>query len=520
MQMSERQPSNGLLNDLVVGSLRAKYQTRDIDPKSLIAFRPQERQKKLIWAAGLLDWWNGKGMAARQAPVARNIGYGGAAYGGKTYGIIGLAAMCAHAFPGCQMAFFRRTYSEMEGPGAVMGTAFEIFNGAGGKVRDGGRHWYWENGSAFYFRHCEHEYDVYKYQSQQIDILFTDEATHFTWDIIDYMLTRNRATCDSIISPFAVMPSNPGNIGHAWYMKLFDLEKDTTGVPGMARWQDAKEAKDVINPNSRKTSVFFIPAYLEDNPIGLERDPGYEGILEERNPDTYQALRFGNWDVFTGQAFREFNRDLHVIPPFDLYDEKVRRWPKWRAIDKGWYHPFFALWLMRDPATGRVYVYREEYGSAISDMEQAQYIALATPASEHIVLSFATPDFWVAKNMHGIIKTSAQEFAENGIPVIRGNPDRQLGKRMVHSLLGDGPDGKPRLQIFSNCAKLIEILPKLSVDPQNRNDVKKMDGDDPYDTLKLGLTNIDIFKTEQDRHDPKDEYQRDEWDQLTRSKVI
>ena len=114
----------------------------------------------LVKAAGIWDWWQSGDKKDRHEPKAELIGYGGAAFGGKTYGLLGLAAMCAWAFPGVQMVFFRRTYSEMEGPGAVMGTAHEIFPSAGAKHRDGGREWYWPNGSQFYFRHCEHEDDV------------------------------------------------------------------------------------------------------------------------------------------------------------------------------------------------------------------------------------------------------------------------------------------------------------------------------------------------------------------------
>jgi len=488
----------------------------------LIAFRPQARQEKLIWAAGLLDWWQGGGKASRKPPVARLLGYGGAAFGGKTYGILGLAAMCAWAFPGAQMGFIRRTFSEMGGPGGAMTEAHEVFSAAGGQVRDSGKHWYWENGSNFFFRHCEHEFDRFKFQGGQLDILFADEATHLTWTIIDYILTRNRATTDSIIRPFAVLMSNPGNIGHAWYMQMFDLDRDGTGQTGMERWAKREEPLEVYNPNDKKVKVFFIPAYLEDNPIGTDRDPDYERTLQERHPDTYQALRYGNWEVFTGQAFREFQatkdgQPWHVIPPFDLYNDTARKWPKWRAVDKGYDHPYFCLWFTRDPVTGRVYIYRELGGSGYADQEQAQAIATNSPAIEYVRLTFGSPDFWLAKNVGGIIKTGADEYAANGVPLIKGDSTRTLGYNKVHNLLAPGPDGLPRLQIFNTCVMLIDILPKLSKE-EGKEDVAKQRGDDPYDTLKLGLTNIDIFKTA--REDDKENWRPDEWQRLSQSGVL
>ena len=501
MKTRGSRPSSSLLRELVADPLLDKYTVKGA-PKELIAYRPQPRQETLIKAVGLWDWWNGGGMESRTAPMARTIGYGGAAYGGKTYGILGTAALCAWAFPGAQMAFFRRTYTEMEGPGAVMGEAHEIFPLAGGEKRDGGRMWEWENGSKFFFRHCEHENDVYKYQSQQMDIFFADEATHFSWTMIDYLLTRNRATTDSIIRPFACLFSNPGNVGHSWYMQVFDLDKEG-GVTGMKRWEDRGAAIETYNPNEKLSSVFFIPAYLEDNVIGNKRDPDYEKTLQARHPDTYEALRFGNWEVFTGQAFREFRQGKHVVAPFEI----PGHWPKWRAVDKGWSHPFVCLWMTRNPATKRTYIYREIAGSEITDEQQAYLIAMNTPVTENITITFATPDFWIAKNFGSYVKTSAEEYGENGIPLIRGNADRKLGKQMVHNYLAEGSDGNPKLQIFSNCSTLINILPKLVRDGE---DVKKQDGDDPYDCLKIGLTNVSMFITP-GKKDEKDHYQRDEW---------
>lgn len=508
MLKQEQKHSHGLLKELVVDPLLSAYEEID-NPQAEIAYRPQPRQIELVRAVGLLDWWNGGGKASRKEPVAPLIGYGGAAYGGKTYGMLGTAAMCALAFPGAQMVFFRRTYAEMDGPGAVMGEANNIFPSSGAKRRDGGREWQWNNGSGFYFRHCEHEDDVYKYQSQQFDIMFIDEATHFTWRQIDYLLTRNRATTDNIIQPFALVFSNPGNVGHAWYMQVFDLE-DKQGETGMQRWARDPRPMRTWNPNDKQSIVYFLPAYLEDNQIGVDRDPDYEKRLSERDPDTYQALRHGDWNVFTGQAFREFNKMRHVVDPFEI----PTNWPKWRAVDKGYNHPFFCLWFTINPATRRVYVYRELSGQQVTDQDQSYLIAMNTPVNETIKITFATPDFWVSKNMGGYVMTSFEEYLKNGIPLLKGNPDRKLGKQIVHNMLADAADGKPRLQIFSDCDMLINILPKLNKEGE---DVVKQDGDDPYDCLKIGLTNVNMFgskrdKTEDQTNAPK---RQDEWSQLS-----
>ena len=446
--------------------------------KEAIRYRPQEKQGKLIEAAGLWGWWEeGK---EKRPPAASVIGYGGAAYGGKTYGMLGLGAVLAWAHPGCQIGFFRRTYSEIEGAGGAMHAAHEVFVGCADR-RDAGRSWHFHNGSDFYFQHCEHETDVYLYQSKQFDFILLDEATHFSWFQVDYLLTRNRATVSGV-RPFAVLSSNPGNIGHAWYMDLFDLENlDRNIKKGLYA-----NVLHVRNANNKWQDTFFIPAFLEDNKIGVERDPEYESRLLERNPDTAQALRYGDWSVFTGQAFREFDVDRHVVKPWEL----PGKWPRWRAVDWGWDHPFCCLFFCKDPLSGRVYVYRELVQSGLTDEEQAHMIAEQTPYTEPISITWADPAMWASKNVHGTVMSSAQAYIDNGIFVMKADNDRVNGAKKIHNLLADREDNLPGLLIFDNCRHLINILPKLSKAEYNTEDVQKQDGDDPYDCLRYGLSNV------------------------------
>src|SRR5207248_10618280 len=53
--------------------------------------------------------------------------------------------------------------------------------------------------------------------------------------------------------------------------------------------------------------------------------------------------------------------------------------------------------------------------------------------------------------------------------------------------LADGPDGRPYLQVFSNCTQLIRNLPALVHDEHNVEDVDTDGPDDEYDALRYGL---------------------------------
>jgi len=438
-----------------------------------ITWYPQPKQAELLSACGLLDVVTGSGQT--KPPVAQTIGYGGAAYGGKTDADLGVALAAALAYPGCKIGYFRRTFPELQGSGGAIMRSQEFYPTI--CTYSGSTHtWSFPNGSIIQFAHCQNEADVYKYKSQQFDILIIDEATSFTWFIIDYLLTRNRATVDRV-TPFCVMTTNPGDIGHSWFLTLFDLNKT---------YGEHSQAKEVPNPNGAKQQVYFIPAFLEDNQIGVQRDPTYEQRLMQRDPEVARALRYGDWTVFAGQAFSQWRYDRHVREYEALPDNYIR----WRAIDYGFTHPMVCYWMAQDVNSGRIYVYRELLLRGQTDRQQARAIKAATLPDERILFTFASPDMWAHKNTQDMITTSADEYAAEGVILTRADNDRLNGKRKIDRLLADLPDGEPGLVVFNNCTELIRVMPNMVRAKLQPEDVEKVDGDDAYDAFRYGLTNL------------------------------
>jgi hypothetical protein len=163
------------------------------------------------------------------------IGYGGAAGGGKTEGMIGLALIALHQIPGVKIGYFRRTYPELEELDGPIDRSRAIFPQLGFQYNETkhvwkadaetGEDWDKLKGAALRFCHLQYEKTVKNYQSAAFDILLFDEATHFSWTQARTMITRNRKSKYSEIPmPFTVMCTNPGNIGHIWYKTLFDIQ--------------------------------------------------------------------------------------------------------------------------------------------------------------------------------------------------------------------------------------------------------------------------------------------------------
>ena len=203
-----------------------KKQLRPID-----VWQPQEKQMDLLRLAGLDD-------ALYSGPVqpamCELIGYGGAAFGGKTEGMVGLALVALHTVPGIKIGYFRRKFKELEGSDGPIERSHVLYPQIGGKYNKTEHSWRfgmdddvdWNEGSSASLRfcHCQHESDVHMYQSWAFDILMIDEATQFSWPIVSMLLTRTRASRHSMLPhPFAVMCSNPGGVGHKWYKQVFGI---------------------------------------------------------------------------------------------------------------------------------------------------------------------------------------------------------------------------------------------------------------------------------------------------------
>lgn len=437
-------------------------------PKNIeIVWEKQYRQILFLQACGLAHPFTGE---RPEDPAAQVIAYGGSAGGGKSDALLVAGIIAGLTYPGINIGYFRREYPQLEGPGGAIMRSQELMS-SWAKWNGTQRRWTFPTGSVLQFCHCKQESDVYNYQSQQFDVLLIDEATQFTRFQYRYLLTRNRATKPGVV-PFTALASNPGNVGHVW----FKTEFIDIGEP-------EKVHEVEVEPGVFEKHI-FIPARLDDNKVLVERDPGYRKRLEAQPEDVRRALLYGDWDVFAGQVFKEFRRDIHVVEPFSIPES----WRKWRALDFGYTAPACCLWLARD-YDKNVYVYRELYVTQLTAYELAKKILELTNTDEKILYTLADPSTFAKTGHEG--ESIEQTMRKAGVPLTRANNDRLAGKQVVHEHLRifTGEDGKPtaKLKIFVNCINLIRTLPQLIYDEHNPEDVNTDGEDHAYDALRYGL---------------------------------
>lgn len=378
------------------------------------------------------------------------ICYGGARGGGKSH--ISRIKMCLLAlnYPGIQILILRRTLKELR-ENHVMQLQ-KLLKGIA-IYKDTTKEFVFPNGSRIVLGYCDAEKDVLQYQGQAYEVITMEEATMFTEFQFQSLTESNRMSGNmkTDFVPRMYFTCNPGGVGHQWVKRLF-IDKDYRGSE---------------NPDD----YLFIPSNVYENKYLMEHDPNYVRVLENLPEDRKQAMLYGNWDIFDGQFFPEFDRRIHVIEPIDIPDS----WNRYIALDYGL--DMFAVIFVAIDTKGKAYIYNEIHKSDLI-VSEARQILKSYMRDKKYKDIYAPPDLWNRNRDTG--KSTMEMFAEGGIYFTKASNNREAGwlavkewlkkKKTRHEQTGE-PVEDASLYIFSNCINLIRCIPQLQHDDKNPNDV-------------------------------------------------
>ena len=361
--------------------------------------------------------------------------FGGAAGGGKSYGQVVDALLFALKYPGSKQLILRRTFAELDK--SLIRASLALYPREIYSFNQSNHTGRFKNGSIIDFGYCAAEGDVYQYQSAEYDVIRFDELTHFTESQYIYLISRVRGANNF---PKQVKSStNPGGIGHSWVKARFvdpsPPGESFIGEDGMDR--------------------IFIPSLLSDNRFLTEGDPRYRERLLALPEREKKALLYGDWNIFEGQYFTEFDKNRHTVPPFEI----PKGWRRYRTIDYG-LDRLACLWIATSP-DGMSYVYREFCESNLTISQAAAGIRERTPEGEEIYATLAPPDLWHRSQETG--KSKATLFSEFGINFTKTSNDRECGWLAIKELLIAGEGGRG-IRFFQSCTEIIKCLPALTVD--------------------------------------------------------
>ena len=380
----------------------------------------------------------------------RFVCYGGARGGGKSWCVQRKAVLMAARYGGIRVLILRRTLPELREN--HIRPMRRLLSGAA-EYRAADKTFEFPNGSVIVFGYCDGEDDVEQYQGQEYDVIFMDEATHFTEYQYQTLTACLRGAND--FPKRMYLTCNPGGVGHAWVKRLF-IDRAFRG---------GEKPEDYV----------FIPARVTDNRVLMEKDPEYVRRLDNLPPGLREAWRDGKWDVFAGQYFTEWDAALHIAEPF-----QPPAWWRWYVtLDYG-LDMLAALLIGVDDkggacVVGEVYEGRDlgagHDGLIVSEAAEAvKQLAAGRPVTAYL----APPDLWNARQETG--RSVADIFAEHGVFLTKTSNDRVDGWMAVKEwlkprLCEDGTE-RPRLRFFPNCRNIIRCLPLLQYDEKRPNDVR------------------------------------------------
>ena len=404
----------------------------------------------------------------------KDVLYGGAAGGGKSYAMIIDPLRYCHK-KAHRALILRRSMPELR---EMIDKSRELYPQAfpGAKFREVEKLWNFPSGAKVEFGFLERDADVYRYQGQAYSWIGFDEITHlpteFAWN---YLASRLRTT-DPTIQTYLRCTANPGGVGAHWvkqrYIQPHEQNKSFLGMDGLTRK--------------------FIPARLADNPY-LANDGVYEQMLKSLPPIQRRQLLEGNWEVAEGAAFVEFDPLQHVVTPYQL----PMHWERTKAVDYGYAAESCCLWGTVDANDGTLIIYRELYRKGLTGEELGVIIRdmeLEDPMSVSGVLDTAA---WARTGTTG--PTVGEALIKAGHKLRPADKNRVQGKIQIHEFLKVKENGRPRLQIFNNCPNLIRELQSIPLSKTNPEDVDTHASDHAYDALRYMIMSRPRMRSTFDR---------------------
>jgi len=272
------------------------------------------------------------------------------------------------------------------------------------------------NGSHIIFKSYDQGY--YRFQSSRVDILQLDEQPPYV--IFQECLARTAATGGQIIFSMTPLPGQN-------YVKTELWDKRGVSPYIWGERMSYRENRFI----SEEQKAILISLYGKD-----EIDRRVEGLFT----------------TLSGLVFKEFDINVHVIPPFDI----PVSWRKIRALDLGYSDPFVCLWLAQGD-DNTLYLYQEYYKphrlivDHAETLKRMDYNGLATyhPHTRN--------DDIIEASVCDHDRQERAELDAVGIATIPADKaDQALNIQRLNRRLKVRGNGKPGLYIFNTCLKTIE----------------------------------------------------------------
>jgi len=447
---------------------------------------------------------------------ARELLFGGATEGGKSFFVRNALIAWCLAIPDLQCVLIRKKFSDilsnhLEGPYGFRKLLAPLIHYGVIVTQDNIR---FPNGSLIAFKHCQDERQFDSAQGVEVHVLVIDEATQISERLIRMFRTwvrMDQAMQDKLpeqfqgMFPRIIYTANPigesVNYFRRNFVQLLPHERIET-IAGFPRQ--------------------YLPSRYSDN-LSVNKQQ-HEGRLEGLGDKALaKALDEGDWNAITGEFFPEWDESRHVVTDF----VPPAYWFRFRTFDWGTAEPFAVYWIAvsdGEPFTdsgghkrwfprGALIVYDEWYGcdpehpdkgNRMRNEEIAQGIVMRSEYNARTVPTLT--DSLPFQDRGG--KTIAKIFEENGCPLLQGDTSRisgwsQLRSRLIGIQFDSNDDIRiPMIFVVERCRYLRDYLPALT---RHKSEAKVEDAAEhgeathSCDAIRLACTAHNVIK---DRLEP------------------
>ncbi len=386
---------------------------------------------------------------------------GGAAGGGKSEAMVFECIALANEHPNAHILMMRKTFPELKM--SLIMRFLERLPKDSYKYNASDHFLIWKRtNSRIQFGHCQSNEDVYRYQGAEFDFIGVDELTQFNEYTFKFLISRLRSSKPNLIPKFFAA-TNPGSIGHSWVKRLF-IENRFNKEEQEANWQPE--------------DFEFIPATIQDNKY---IDPGYVTRLKAMPEPQRSMYLHGNWDVFAGQFFENFDRNTHIRKSHPIPDT----YKKYRSIDFGRTAPFATLWGAID-YDGNLIIYREYYerGREVDENTRNIQELSTTENYEWTIIDSAV----FAKTGFG--ESIGERMWNLGLHTVPAQKGRLNGWTILKQYMRFEKDTQPKLIIFDSCPNLIKEIQDAVYSEKRPEDLHERCDDHALDALQYLCTGL------------------------------
>lgn len=430
-----------------------------------------------------MNWHELRKSSPRQKEFSRalksrknaRVLYGGAGFGGKSYGIRTAAVdilgtlKFKHEIPEQWVVIFCDTYPTLRDRQIVK--ISEEFRDLG-RVKEStvrGLHFEFEKGSGLegsgiYLRNLD---DSEKYRSFEVAAAFVDELTTIQQKPFGDILYIIRSPLELPFLPFGA-GSNPDGVGHSWVKKLW-IDRDFSG-----------ETLDASDVPMDEDDYIFVQALPTDNPTWEHNKTSFYAGISNLSPAVQKARLEGSWE-FVGNARFTFNKQRNVFNYKEQFPNGIPKgWRIYRGIDYGKRAAYCCLWAAMD-FDGNLWVFKEDYWSGLDVYEQATRVAELT-GNLSVTASYLDPACWSKLPYTNLIP--AKVFNDAGVRVVEAINDRIPGWNTLDKYFG-ADNGYPDIFIASTCTNLIRQIEGAPYDTRGELSGKREDIDPRFEDHAL-----------------------------------